>query len=160
MSKIFLTLFLVLGLFSAGLIPQEPPPASWSIGAKGPELVNRILVVCCSTGCDTWLNNKGFIFASSIEVHTYNLGDRESSQATGKIEFYDLYNSKKIFNFNIPPTRAKDFARPQFRLEGPLIIKKTSGVKVTVTYKNIRGISVTKSMTFIGCGWSEWGKEI
>jgi hypothetical protein len=65
--------------------------------------------VDCYTGdFEDVLARRGFLFVRNIYVYVYNSGTRASSDAAGKIEFFDVLTNKNVvFEFNVDPTESK-----------------------------------------------------
>lgn len=115
----------------------------------GANLVPSLWVNCgCNCQTANTLSQRGYIFADKIIVYVYNNGDSKSSLAHGKVEFYDLIKQRKIIhNFTVMPTNPKYAARVKRAvINGPFLIRKTQGIKVSVTFRRgIRPISITNS---------------
>lgn len=145
-------------LFSQELEKQKSKPPMKKgqyVKVEGVKLIPSLYVNCCDdptkNNCIKVLVDKGFIPVDDISVYVYNSGDKASSATTGKVEFFDLLtNSSKTFTFNVSPVNPDTFAIITNRLiKGPFLVK--GGIKVSVTFKNIRGIDQKETATYNEC---------
>ncbi len=145
-------------LFSQELEKQKSKPPMKKgqfIKVEGVKLNPSLSVNCCDdptkSNCIKVLVDKGFIPVEDINVYVYNSGDRQSSAATGKVEFFDLLtNSSKNFTFNVSPVNPDTSAIiTNGHIKGPFLVK--GGIKVSVTFKNLRGIDQKETATYNEC---------
>ncbi len=166
MKKELLKAWLVVGLMlmfsGVGYVfaqPQAMSPAQQAIKQKmirlpvspGVDLRPSLWVNCCTCSgncegnCDDLLSRMGYMLVDWITIDVYNAGKITSDRAEGKVEFYDVFSgSVKTYSFVVDPVGPRKFAtvRPN-KINGPFLIKKSDGVRVSVTYN-------PKQVTIIG----------
>lgn len=164
-KKIMLFLIVISLIASGSLFAQEP---SMEIKNKlikqfgpivpipSPDLRPSLWVNCCGNTdniCRKTLDNKGFLIVDDMNIYIYNAGNAKSTSATGKVEFFDvLTNSNKTINFTVGPVASKGWGTvTPHTIIGPFVIKKVSGIKISVTFKDSKGISKTNTNTQKEC---------
>ena len=103
----------------------------------GADLRPALWVDCYTGDFEDVLARRGFLFVRNIYVYVYNSGTRASSDASGKIEFFDVLTDRNVVSeFNVDPTESKKWGniRPRNSVAGPFIVKKDTGITASVTF--------------------------
>lgn len=146
LKAVWLVVGLMLMLGGAGYVFAQSP-AQQAIKQRmirlpvspGVDLRPSLWVNCCTCSrgnCDDLLSRMGYMLVDWITIDVYNAGKITSDRAEGKVEFYDVFSgSTKTYSFVVDPVGPRKFAtvRPN-KINGPFLIKKSDGVRVSVTY--------------------------
>lgn len=160
MFKKITILIMAIVLIGYGILLAQEPAANIKdrilkqigpiISVTGPDLKPSLWIEC---GCEDVLDGKGFMLVKDMNIYIYNSGNSSSSSATGKVEFYDeLTNSNKTYNFTVGVVASKGWGiTTPNKVNGPFIVKKANGIKISVTFKDLKGVSKTNTVTQNSC---------
>lgn len=170
-KKFSLIAFCISLLLSNSLLSQQPSP-NQKLEAfkkmypalrpvKGPDLYPAIWMNCidCNKEIGDALYNNAILPVKEIFVWVRNAGDQKSGSAQGRIEFYDrVTGNTTVRTFNIPPVETGQETGFLIHITGFFLIKGIQGregVKVSVSFTDLKGMQKTNS--FIGwtccCSW-------
>lgn len=126
---------------------------------KGPDLRPSLWVNClCPDKCEEPLSAKNYILVDDMQIYVYNNGETFRGSASGKVEFFDVLTNRDIsVDFTMGSASSKSYATDitPSDINGPFLIKKDTGISISLTYKGITTKPIIHRNTISECSHLE-----